>query len=101
MSILIRFPPSSMSTEQYEQVKRRVSEGGGFPPDGMEYHVCFGPEGDRRVSEIWASREQFESFSERLMPAIQEAGIELGGEPEILEVYSEVRGQRGRRHAVA
>ena len=44
MSILVRFPPSSMSTEQYEQVKRRLSEGGGFPPDGMEYDVCFGPE---------------------------------------------------------
>ena len=81
-----------MSTEQYEQVKKRVSEGGGFPPMAWSTTSASGPEGDRRVSEIWASREQFESFGERLMPAIQEAGIKLGGEPEILEVYSEVRG---------
>ena len=72
-------------------MKARVSEDGGFPPDGLEYHVCFGPEGHRRVSEIWASREQFETFGERLMPAIEEAGIE-SVEPEILEVYSQVRG---------
>lgn len=92
MSILVRFAPASMTTEQYEAVKKRVSEGHDFPPDGMEYHVCFGPEGNRRVSEIWASREQFDAFSERLMPAIQEAGIELGPEPEFLEIYSQIRG---------
>ena len=90
MSILVRFA-QPLTTEQYEQVKARVSEDGGFPPAGLEYHVCFGPEGHRRVSEIWASRDQFEAFGERLMPAIEEAGIEIV-EPEILEVYSEVRG---------
>jgi hypothetical protein len=90
MSVVVRFP-QPLTTEQYEQVKARVSEGGGFPPDGLEYHVCFGPERHRRVSEIWASREQFETFGERLMPAIEEAGIE-SVEPEILEVYSQVRG---------
>ena len=54
--------------------------------------VCFGPEGNRRVSEIWASREQFEAFGERLMPAIQEAGMEMETEPEVLEIYSQIRG---------
>jgi hypothetical protein len=92
MSILVRFAPTSMTTEQYEAVKKRVSEGHDFLPDGMEYHVCFGPEGNRRVSEIWASREQFDAFGERLMPVIQEAGIELGGEPEFFEIYSQIRG---------
>ena len=92
MSILVRFPSASMTTEQYEQVKKRVSENGPFPPDGMEYHVCYGPEGNRRVSEIWASREQFEAFGERLMPAIQEAGMAMESEPEVLEIYSQIRG---------
>ena len=92
MSILVRFPSTSMTTEQYEQVKKRVSEDGPFPPDGMEYHVCYGPEGNRRVSEIWSSREQFEAFGERLMPAIREAGLEMETEPEVLEIYSHVRG---------
>jgi hypothetical protein len=42
------------------------------------------------VSEIWASQEQFNEFSERLMPLIEQAGIE-GSEPEILEVHNQVR----------
>jgi hypothetical protein len=93
MSILVRFAPLSMTTEQYERIKKHVSEHGPFPPDGMEYHVCFGPEGNRRVSEIWASREQFDAFvNERLMAAIQESGIELEAEPQILEVYNQIRG---------
>jgi hypothetical protein len=91
MSILVRFAPPSMTTEQYEAIKQRVTEGHKFPPDGMEYHLCFGPEGNRRVSEVWASREQFDAFAERLLPAIQEEGVEPI-EPEILEVYNQIRG---------
>jgi hypothetical protein len=92
MSILVRFAPPSMTTEQYEAIKQRVTDAlGSFPPDGMEYHVCFGPEGDRRVSEIWASREQFGAFAERLLPAIREEGVEPI-EPEIFEIYNQVRG---------
>jgi hypothetical protein len=52
--------------------------------------VCFGPEGNLRVSEVWASREQFQAFGERLMPAISEAGIEVS-EPQILDVYNMIR----------
>jgi hypothetical protein len=92
MSILVRFPPTSMTTEQYEQVKKRVSENGPFPPDGMEYHVCFGPEGNRRVSEIWASREQFEAFGERLMPILAGAGIQFANPPDVFEVHNIVKG---------
>ena len=48
-------------------------------------HVCFGPEDDIRVSEIWESREQFQAFGEKLQPALQEADIQLAGEPEVFE----------------
>jgi len=92
MSILVRFAPASMTTEQYEQIKRAVSENGEFPPPGMELHVCFGPEGQRRVSEIWASREQFDAFGQRLMPEIERAGVDPGT-PEFHEVHSMVMGR--------
>jgi len=59
-----------------------------FPPEGLDYHVCFGSEGNLRVSEIWDSREQFEAFGERLMPVLAEAGIEFSGEPEVFEVHN-------------
>ena len=53
MSVLIRFAPASLSVEQYDEAVRRIQENGEWPPDGMEYHVCFGSDGNLRVSEIW------------------------------------------------
>jgi hypothetical protein len=92
MSILVRFTGApTVTTEQYDETMRRLQESGDFPPDGLEYHVAFGSEGDFRVSEIWDSREQFEAFGERLMPLLTEVGIELAGEPEILDVYNIVK----------
>lgn len=92
MSILVRFTGTpTVTTEQYDETMRRLQESGDFPPDGLEYHVAFGSEGDFRVSEIWDSRDQFEAFGERLMPLLTEVGIELAGEPEILDVYNIVK----------
>ena len=90
MSILARFTPTSLTTEQYDESIRRLTEAGVFPPDGMDYHVCFGTEGSLRVSEIYDSREQFEAFGERLMPILADIGIEPG-EPEVLEVHNIVK----------
>ena len=85
MSILVRFAPSSLTAEQYRSVLDRVKDSGEF--SACEYHVCFGSEGNLRVSEIWSSREQFDKFAEILMPAISEAGIQ-GGEPEFFDVFN-------------
>lgn len=90
MSVLIRFAPASLSVEQYDEAVRRIQENGEWPPDGMEYHVCFGSDGNLRVSEIWDSQEQLDAFGERLMPVLSEIGIEPG-QPEILEVHNIVR----------
>jgi hypothetical protein len=85
MSILVRFAPASLTQEQYDESVRRLREEGIFPPDGMDYHVCFGSDGTLRVSEIWDSREQWEAFGQRLMPLLAEVGIQPG-EPEVVEV---------------
>ena len=91
MSILIRFAPASQtSTEQYDETIRRLEEAGDFPPDGMEYHVCFLVDGNVRVSEIWDSREQLDAFGQRLMPLLADAGIDPG-EPEILDIHNIIR----------
>jgi len=90
MSIVTRFAPTSLTAQQYEESVRRLQELGDWPPDGLDYHVFFGSEGNLRVSEIWDSREQFEAFGERLMPVLVEIGIEPG-EPEVLEVHNIVR----------
>ena len=90
MSIVVRFAPASLTAEQYDESIRRLQEKGDFPPDGMDYHVCFGSEGNLRVSEIWDSREQLQAFADRLMPLLAEVGIEPG-EPEIAEIYNIVK----------
>ena len=90
MSILIRFTPASLTSAQYDQTVRMLEEAGDFPPDGLDYHVCFGSEGSLRVSEIWDSQEQLDAFRERLMPVLAEAGIEPG-EPELLEIHNIIR----------
>ncbi len=87
-STLVRFTPKNVTTEQYEEVQRKLDESGNWMPDGLDYHVAFGSEGNVRVSEIWDSKEQFETFSERLMPVLKEAGIELSTPPEFLEIHN-------------
>ena len=90
MSVLIRFAPASLTAEQYDESIRRLEEGGDFPPDGLDYHVCFGTDGNLKVSEIWDSREQLEAFGERLMPLLADIGIDPG-EPELIEIHNIVR----------
>jgi len=88
MSIVVRFHPASLTAAKYDQAVRTLQEAGDWPPDGLDYHVCFGSEGRLQVSEMWDSREQFAAFGERLMPVLSQAGIEMASEPEIFEAHN-------------
>lgn len=90
MSVLIRFSPASLSAEKYDETIRRLEESGDIPADGLEYHVCFGTDGNLRVSEIWDSQEQLDAFGERLRPVLADVGIDPG-EPEIVEVHNVIK----------
>jgi len=90
MSILVRYTPTAVTTQQYDESIRRIKATGDWPPDGLEYHVAFGPDANLRVSEIWDSREQWEEFGKRLMPLLTEIGIEPG-EPELLAIHNIVK----------
>jgi hypothetical protein len=90
MSMLARFTPTSLTAEQYDETIRKLEEGGDFPPDGLDYHVCFGTDGELKVSEIWDSKEQFEAFGPQLMPVLQEVGIEPG-EPQLIDIHNVIR----------
>jgi hypothetical protein len=87
MSVLVRFPPSNVTKQQYDEVRKALTDAGDWPADGCELHVVFGPENDIRVSEIWESREKVEAFGEKLQPRLEEAGIQLSGEPEFFDVH--------------
>jgi hypothetical protein len=88
MSIVVRFQPSNVTKQQYDAVRNQLAEAGDWPAEGCQVHVCFGEENDIRVSEIWESREQFQSFGEKLRPRLEENGIQLAGEPEVFEVLN-------------
>jgi hypothetical protein len=92
MSILVRFTGApSLTAEDYERTMPLIEASGEFPPDGMEYHVAFISGGNFCVSEIWDSMAKFETFGQRLMPILAEAGIELAGPPEIIEVHNIIK----------
>jgi hypothetical protein len=91
-SVLARFTAApAVTTEQYDETLRRLEKLGSWPPEGLAYHVAFRSEGNFRVSEIWDSREQFDSFGERLMPVLKDVGIELSGKPEMLEIHNIIK----------
>ena len=90
MSIVVRFNPVGLTKQQYDETDKAVGAelglGADELPDGCQLHVCFGQDGDLRVSEIWDSREQFEAFGEKLMPVLAKSGVQAG-QPDVYEVH--------------
>jgi hypothetical protein len=87
MSIVVSFPASSLTKQQYDSVRSALTESGDWPADGCRVHLAFGAEDDIRVSEVWESREQLDAFGRTLGPRMEAAGIQLSGEPEIFEAH--------------
>ena len=87
MSIVVRFPPSNMSKQQYDAIRGELEGTGDWPAEGCQLHVCFGPDDDIRVSEVWQSEEQFRAFGDTLMPRVEQAGVQVSGEPEVFNVH--------------
>ena len=91
MSIVVRFSPTALTSEKYDESLGRLKTEGAWPPDGLDYHVCFGSEGNLLVSEVWDSREQLDAFGERLMPILTELGVGFNRNPEIFDVHEVIK----------
>ena len=89
MRVLIHYSPAWLTAEQYDEATRVIREIK-FLPEGLEYHVCFGSDGQLQITEIWASREQYEAFRQWRGPVLSRVGIDPG-EPEVLEIYRVIR----------
>jgi hypothetical protein len=90
VSVLIRFNPPSLTAEKYDATVRKLEQQGDWPPDGLDYHCCFGSDGNLKVSEIWDSQEQLDAFGERLRPVLEEAGVDPGT-PELLPIHNVIK----------
>ena len=89
-SVLVRFTPASVTTEQYDETIRRLKKSDDWLPEGLELHVAFEAGGKLRVSEIWDSQAQFDAFGKHLMPILEDVGIDPGA-PEMLEIHNIIR----------
>jgi hypothetical protein len=90
VSVLIRFSPPSLTAEQYDEVVRRLYKDGVFPAEGLDYEICFGSDGNLKVSQVWDSQEQLDAFGAALRPILADMGINPG-EPELLEVHNVIK----------
>ena len=88
--VLARFTAApSMTSEKYDETIKRLKDSDNqWPPEGLAYHIAFSSGGSFRVSEIWDSQEQFDTFGKHLMPILTDVGVELAGEPEMLEIHN-------------
>ena len=89
MCVLTHYSPASLTAEQYDEATRLIQEIE-FRPEGLEYHVCFGSDGQLQITEIWASQEQHEAFRQWRGPVLSRVGIHPG-KPEVLEIYRVIR----------
>src|SRR5262245_47602867 len=59
------------------------------PPDGGLFHLASLTDDGLRVVDLWESAEAFDAFSaERMMPAVQNAGIESVPTIDVLPVHN-------------
>jgi hypothetical protein len=86
MSVVVRFPPSNVSKQQYDSVRGELEGAGEWPAEGCKLHVVFGPQDDIRVSEVWESAEKQQTFGKKLGPSMEKAGMQLSGEVEVFDV---------------
>ena len=91
MSLVVRFAPTGLTKAKYDSTTEEIKAAGEWPPDGMEFHICFGSDGDLKVSEIWDSQAQLDEFGERLMPILSAEGIVMTGPPDVFEVNNLIR----------
>ena len=92
MSILVRYAPvPSSTTEQYDEVVRRLGEAGALPAEGFDSHVAFYADGQLFVDEIWDSPEQFEAFGKRVMPLLADVALEHSGQPQVCEIHNIIK----------
>lgn len=86
MSVLVRYQEVGMTRRQYDDAGALLEQGG-FPPAGLELHLLHGEDGRLRVSELWASADQYRTFNDEVLtPVLNEVGIELSGPAEVIPV---------------
>ncbi len=84
MAVMMCMEWDGVTHEQYETVRHSVKFETDVPKGGIFHVAAFSDKG-LRVTDVWETAQDFQSFVEkRLMPATQAAGI--AGEPRV-QIY--------------
>jgi len=76
--------------EQYDQASKEIFNGTLQPkelPDGLWSHVAAATDDGVKVVDVWESKEKFEAFGAKLMPALEHAQVPPT-EPKFYEVHN-------------
>jgi hypothetical protein len=90
MAIAIYFHPESMTSDQYDQIMKKLDAAGAGAPKGRSHHSAFGSEDGLMVYDVWDSQEDFDAFGKTLMPVLADLGIDPGT-PDVMPVHNVVQ----------
>lgn len=91
---ICRILEPSVSAEQYDKIRERLSASNSMPPEGMKVHIAGSTEdGGWRIIEVWETREGAENWGEKVRKAREELGITGDGPPKM--TYVDVHNMMG------
>jgi hypothetical protein len=71
------FDNPNVSQEQYDAVREKTGASSGNIPEGAILHVAGpSPKGGWRVIEVWESEDAAKAWDERLVPMLEQHGIQ-------------------------
>jgi hypothetical protein len=88
MAIMMVMHVKGGTLEQYDQATKEVFDGTLQPaqlPDGLLSHTAAKSDDGIKVVDVWESKEKFDAFGAKLMPALQHANM-----PEVQPMIYEV-----------
>lgn len=94
MAVVAVFQGPSLTQQNYEQSvngltggkRNRMESPADWPVDGLLVHIAGQGEDGFRVVDVWESEESFRRFGEKLMPILQQLGIDV--QPDIYPAHA-------------
>ena len=90
MAIVALFEVKGATSSKYDEVVRRLTAMGLRVPDGQLYHICYGDKQNVQVINVFESRAKLDAFGAKLMPILQDMGVEA--KATVFEVYNIIEG---------
>jgi hypothetical protein len=93
VAIVLVHQGPGLTQESYEKAVGKMTDGksrlespADWPVEGLLVHAAGEAEGGFRVVDVWESEEAARRFGEKLIPTLQEVGIEV--EPEMYPAHT-------------